>query len=130
MAVQSLGIGSGLLTTELLEGLLEAERSPVEQRLNNEEAVAEAKISAFGEVRSAMSVFAEAAHALSRRSSFNVNTADSSNESVVSATAERTAEPGSYSVDVSQLARSQSLASGIYQDVNDEVGTGKLNFRF
>ncbi|MGM0632646.1 MAG: flagellar filament capping protein FliD, partial [Pseudomonadota bacterium] len=33
-------------------------------------------------------------------------------------------------LDVSQLARSQSLASGIYQDVNDEVGTGKLNFRF
>lgn len=130
MAIQSLGIGSGLLTTELLEGLLQAERAPVERRLNGDQASVEAQISALGEVRTALSRFSDSVNTLTQRTNFNVNVADSSDASVVSASALRTAEPGIYNVDVTQLAKTQSLASQGYADANTEVGTGTLTFRF
>ncbi len=128
--IQSLGIGSGLLTSELLESILEAERAPAERRLNTEQAMAEAKISAFGEVRSALSSFNTAAQALTRQSSFSTNTATSSNDSVLTGTAASNATAGTYNVDVTRLASSQTLASQTYSDVDAVLGTGTLNFRF
>ena len=50
--ISSLGIGSGLLTSELLESLLEAERAPVERRLDYQQEVVEARLSAWGELSS------------------------------------------------------------------------------
>lgn len=130
MAIQSLGVGSGLLTSELVEQILEAERAPVEARLDTKQTIAEAKISAYGEITSALSSFDAALAALKLPSTFNASTVSSSNDSTVTGTASSLAVAGDYTVSVSQLAQSHAVASGAYAEVTSTVGSGVLNFRF
>ena len=129
-SIQSLGVGSGLLTSELVEQIIEAERAPVADRLDKKQTIAEAKISAYGEITSALSSFDSALASLKLPSTFNASTVSSSNDSTVSGTASSLAVAGNYSVSVSQLAQSHSIASGAYAEVTSTVGTGVLNFRF
>ncbi len=128
-SIQSLGIGSGLLTTELLESLLEAERAPVENRLNVKQELADARISAYGELRSALSSVEASLQALTLGSTFNANTAVSADDKLLTATASSLAVAGNYSISVAQLAQNHSLASDAYSSVNDVLGTGVLSFR-
>src|SRR5690554_2171945 len=128
--ISSLGIGSGLLTSELLESLLEAERAPAERRLDYQQEVAQARLSAWGEVNSALSSFHSAARSLNSSSVFNTSQAISSNDSALTATAGSTAGQGQYSVHIQQLAQQHTLASQSFSSVNDVVGTGTLSFRF
>ncbi|MEX0739752.1 MAG: flagellar filament capping protein FliD [Pseudohongiella sp.] len=128
--IQSLGIGSGLLTSELLESLLEAERAPVELRLDREQAIAEAKLSAFGEINSVVSELQDAMQALNSTSAFNASQVVSSNESALTATAASTADAGNYSIQIQQLAQQQTIATQAYTSVNEAIGTGEISFRF
>ncbi len=129
-SIQSLGVGSGLLTSDLVEQIIEAERAPVEARLDNKQAIAEAKISAYGEVTSALSSFDTVLQSLKLPSTFNANTVSSTNDATVTGTASSLAAAGSYTVNVSQLAQAHSIASGAYEELTSTVGTGVLNFRF
>ncbi len=129
-SIQSLGVGSGLLTSELVEQIIEAERAPVAARLDSKQTIAEAKISAYGEITSALSSFDAALAALKLPSTFNASTVSSSSESTVTGTASSLAVAGSYTVNVTQLAQSHSIASGAYEEVTSTVGTGVINFRF
>ena len=52
MTIQSLGVGSGLALDDLVTQLLEAERTPKEERLNEREDRIEAEISGLGQVTS------------------------------------------------------------------------------
>lgn len=129
-SIQSLGVGSGLLTSELVEQIIEAERAPVAARLDQKQAVAEAKITAYGEVTSALSSFDAVLQSLKLPSTFNGSTVSSTNDTAVTGTASSLAVTGSYTLNVSQLAQSHSVASGAYEEVTSTVGTGVLNFRF
>ncbi len=129
-SIQSLGVGSGLLTSDLVEQIIEAERAPVEARLDNKQAIAEAKISAYGEITSALSTFDNVLQSLKLPSTFNASTVSSTNDATVSGTASSVASEGNYTVNVSQLAQAHSIASGSYEELTSTVGTGVLNFRF
>lgn len=129
-SIQSLGVGSGLLTSELVEQIIEAERAPVEARLDNKQAVAEAKIAAFGEVTTALSTFDSSLQSLRLPSTFNASQVESSNSAAVTGTASSLATSGSYTVSVSQIAQQHSVASGAYEEVTSTLGTGTLTFRF
>ncbi len=84
-SIQSLGVGSGLLTSELVEQIIDAERAPVEARLNNKQAVAEAKIAAFGEVTTALSAFDASLQSLRLPSTFNASQVDSTDATITAA---------------------------------------------
>ncbi|MGJ8690352.1 MAG: flagellar filament capping protein FliD [Gammaproteobacteria bacterium] len=129
-SIQSLGVGSGLLTSDLVEQIIDAERAPVEARLDNKQAIAEAKISAYGEITSALSSFDGVLQALKLPSTFNASTVSSTSESTVTGTASSLAVTGNYTVNVSQLAQAHSIASGSYEELTSTVGTGVMNFRF
>lgn len=129
-SIQSLGVGSGLLTSDLVEQIIEAERAPVEARLDNKQAIAEAKISAYGEITSALSSFDDVLQSLKLPSTFNASTVSSTSDTIVSGTASSLAVAGNYTVDVSQLAQAHSIATGSYEELTSTVGTGVLNFRF
>ena len=129
MSVSSLGLGSGILTSELVSDLVAAERSASDSRLDSQQEEIEAEISAFGTLTTALETFRTATDALSVPSSLQAITANSS-DSGLSATASSLAEPGSYSVTINQLAQSQSLVSQSYESITDIVGTGELTFRF
>ncbi|MDP3517445.1 MAG: flagellar filament capping protein FliD [Pseudohongiella sp.] len=128
--IQSLGIGSGLLTSELLENLVNAERAPAELRLDSQKALVDAKISAFGEVSSAISQLNSSMKALNSVSAFNASTATSSNQDALTATATTIAGNGTYSVNIQQLAQQHTIATQSYSSINEAIGTGVLTFRF
>lgn len=128
--IQSLGIGSGLLTSELLENLVQAERAPAERRLDSQKALVDAKLSAFGEVSSAISKLNSSVKALNSVSAFNASTATSSNQNALSATATSIAGNGTYSVNIQKLAQQHTIATQSYSSINEAIGTGVLTFRF
>ncbi len=127
-SIQSLGAGSGLFTNDLVNQLVQVERAPAETRLNRQEAEAQAQISAFGKIRSALEGLKQSMEALSSPDSMKAYTSSSSNEDVVGVAVDSSAaNRGSYSVDVQQLARAQSLASAEQADRDSTaMGTGTL----
>ena len=128
--ISSLGVGSGIFTNDLLNQLVQAERAPTKLRLDQKQAQAEAKISAFGRIRSAIEALRSPMEALSKPEGLRAFTASSSNESIAGVTADASkVSRGSYSLDVKELAQAQSLASGTFADRDTTaVGIGTLTF--
>ena len=124
------GIGSGLDIESLVSQLVAAERSPVETRLIRQESSLTAELSAFGSFKGALSTFQTALTDLNKISTFGQRTATSSDEEIITVSADSTAQPGSYDLTVTQLAKAHSLASGSYTSLADTVGTGTLTIRF
>ncbi|MFP4061813.1 MAG: flagellar filament capping protein FliD [Halochromatium sp.] len=112
--ITSLGIGSGLDLNGLLDQLREAERGRLEPLAKQKEAQ-EAKLSAYGELQGALSAFQSATDALNDSSLFASVSSNVTGSSVTSA-ASSDAEPGRYDVDVTQLARSQNIATRGFAD--------------
>lgn len=127
-AISSLGAGSGIFTNDLVNQLINAERAPTEQRLDRKQAQTEAKISAYGGIRSAVEALRGSMEMLSKTDGLQAFTGTSSNEGVAAVTIDPTkASRGSYGLEVTQLAQAQSLASNSFADRDTStVGTGTL----
>ena len=128
-SISSTGLGSGLDINGLVSKLMSAESQPLQQ-LNAKEAAYQAKLTGYGQVKSALSAFQAAVSKLDSASSFQSIAASSADPSIFSASASSIAVPGTYAIEVTQLAQSQKLASGAFSTVNDVVGTGTLTFQF
>lgn len=128
--IQSLGVGSGLLTTELVENIVSAEREATDLRLGVKRAEYEAQVSAFGAVRSSLDTLRSAVSTLSDSSSLLSKTVSSANEAIVTATADPGATSAVHTVEVLALARAHSLVTGSYDAPDSVVGEGTLDFRF
>jgi flagellar hook-associated protein 2 len=126
--ISSLGTGSGLDLNSLIEQLVAAERAPVENRLNLKEADLQAKLSAFGTLKGAVSSLQDSLKGMTKLGTDR--SATSSDDTVLTATAESTALVGEYSVEVSNLAYAHSLASKAYESSTSVVGTGTLTIDF
>jgi flagellar hook-associated protein 2 len=126
MAVSSLGVGSGLDLNSLVDGLLSAERLPVEQRLDKKEFKLQSELSAFGALSSVVSELQTALNPL--KDLTEGRTGVSSDSSIISVSVDETSTIGSYSVIANKLAQAQSLASGGYNNATDVVGEGTLSF--
>lgn len=94
--------------------------------LNQKQSIIQAQISAYGQLKSKVSSFQTAMSELSSLSKFQVFAPESSDEDVLTATADNTAVAGSYDIAVTALAERQKLASGAYTDSNTVVGEGNL----
>ena len=133
-AISSLGVGSGLDLGSLVNGLIEAERVPAETRLVQKEQDLTAELSAFGLLRSSLAQFQSSFSGLQSSTAFNAKSISLSNENApFSATVENFADVGSYSVEVSAIARAQSLATNAataFATVDDVVGEGTLTIQF
>ena len=129
-SIVSSGIGSGLDITGIVQQLVAAEGAPVESRLARKEATAQAKLSAFGSIKSALSDFQSKSEAIKDLDKILVRSASSSDPEVFLATASTEAQPASYSLEVVQLARVQKLSSGAFADANTAVGTGTLTIEY
>ena len=129
-SIQSLGVGSGLLTSELVEDIIKAERKAVDLRLDTRKAEVEAKISSYAAIRSAVSQVSTSVAALSSANTLLVNTVASSAPNSVTATATAAAALGAHTIDITSLARKQTLASARFASIDSVVGDGVLNIRF
>lgn len=124
--VSSVGIGSGVLTSDLIDQLVEAERAPTEKRLDFKEEEITTELSIFGQIQSAVTDLRLPSRTLADPDLFQTLNA-SSGSSAFSATATTDAQPGNYTVEVTALAKSQSLSSAEFVDPDTTtIGTGTL----
>jgi len=129
-SISSLGIGGGILTSELADQLVDVERQAADKRLDAQEEFTTAEISEFGALKGLVESFDSAVSALNLSSSFKSNTSTSSDESALTGTVSSVASPGLYSIEVSQLAQTQTLASMEFTELTDIVGEGTFSFTF
>jgi flagellar hook-associated protein 2 len=127
MPIVASGAGSGLDIANLVSQLVAAEADPTNARLNSRETNLDSELSAFGTLKSALSTFQSSVTKLEDESAFLVYTAASSNEEGFTATANSKAVPGTYNIEVIQLAGAEKLRSVDYTSSADVVGTGTLD---
>ncbi|MBI1396957.1 MAG: flagellar filament capping protein FliD [Betaproteobacteria bacterium] len=132
MAISAPGIGSNLDVNGIVSQLMTVERAPLD-RLDIQEASYQAKLSAYGSVRSALSSFRNAIDSLASGSGFRTRTASSSDSAVATASASSLATSGSYAIDVSKVAQAQALAAAGQASTTATIGTGastEITFEF
>ncbi|WP_110648277.1 flagellar filament capping protein FliD [Salinicola peritrichatus] len=119
--ISSLGIGSGLDLSGLLDQLEDAENEKLTPITEQKESY-QTKLSAFGTLESSLSSLRDAVSKLSDPETFTAVTSSMTGDAVaVSTTGEAVA--GRYQVDVTQLAQAQSQASNtIFDSKSDELG--------
>jgi len=127
-SISSLGIGSGVLTSDLVDQLVQAERAPTENRLTRKTEENQALISAYGKLRSAITEIRLPMRQLSAPDNLKAFSANSSNEDIGVSVDSTKANRGSYSVEVTSLAGAQALASrDVFADRDaTSVGQGAL----
>lgn len=126
--VTAQGIGSGLDISGLVSQLVEAERAPQANRLAGKEARIQARLSAFGSLKSALDTFKNSLSALKNAETFSKRSATVGDKDIFTASVNDTAVAGNYSVSVEQLATRHKIASAAYADSATSVGTGTLQF--
>lgn len=127
MAITSAGIGSGLDVNSLVNQLVAAERAPAANRLDRSQSRTQTTLSAIGIFKSVLSGFQSAVNALKGSgSSLGALSATSSKPELFTASAGASAAPGSYGVEVINLAQAHKLATGAYASSAAVVGNGTV----
>lgn len=128
------GIGSGMKIDDMVGAMVQAEKAPKEAQLKRLESATTTKISALGTLRTSLSAFQTALKDLNDIKLFENRAAKSSNSDLVTASASKTAQTGTYNVKVDQLATGSKTATaeldpGFKADVSGtltvKVGSGE-----
>ncbi|MGM0953479.1 MAG: flagellar filament capping protein FliD [Pseudomonadota bacterium] len=125
--ISSLGVGSGVLNQDLVDKLVAAEREPKEQKLDRKTELTEAKLSAYGQLRSAVTEMRLPMRQLGSAEAMKSFTAESSGGNVSASVDASKASRGSYNLNVTQMAEAHAMA---FADMPDRdatsVGAGTL----
>ena len=126
-SVTSLGTGSGLDLEGIISKLMAVESQPL-TALATKEASYQAKLSAFGSMKGALSALQTATTALTTEATFTGKSASTSDSTVLTASAASEAASGSYSINVTQLAKYHAVRSNTnYAATTDTFNTGTLS---
>lgn len=128
MALTATGMGSGLDITNIVKVLVDAEKTPKEAMFNKTEDTIKAKVSAMGTLKSALSAFQDAVKKLQTGDALNQRKISVSNSTFLTATADKTAQAGSYGIKVEQLAVNHKIAGANVANPASGVGEGSLDF--
>jgi len=123
--ITSTGVGSGLDVNNIVTSLMTLEKRPL-TLLQTQASSIQTKLSAFGTLKSQLATLGDLSKSLAGDTLWNPLRVDSSDSATISATAANTATAGKHTLEVSQLAQAQSLASGPYAGTTTVVGTGTL----
>lgn len=123
------GIGSGMDINSVVRAMVDAEVAPKAAQLNRLEKTTTTKLSALGQLKSALSKLQTTAKDLNKLDKFEQRTASSSNSGALSASASADALPGRYSVEVMQLASSSKVATAAVATGFSADAEGSLTFR-
>ena len=127
--VTTQGIGSGLDIASIVDKLVTVASAPL-TALQTQETAYQTKLSAFGQVSSALSTFQSTIAPLTTSAafqSFAASVADSSIASVsIDSAQAKSLSAGTHTLAVTQLADSQRTASSGFADTTSAVGTGTL----
>ncbi|MFA5702020.1 MAG: flagellar filament capping protein FliD [Advenella sp.] len=120
--ISSIGVGSGLDLSTLLEGLRTSEES-VLSTITQRKSTENARLSAYGQLSSAIEKLQTAAKAFEGDTTFGQYTASQTGDSF-SASASSSAVAGSYRIQVTSLASTQTLIANGVADKASTNGTG------
>ncbi|HAT1569315.1 TPA: flagellar filament capping protein FliD [Kluyvera cryocrescens] len=115
-SISSLGIGSGLKLSDILDSLTAAEKATLTP-ITKQQTSYTAKLSAYGTLKSSLEAFQTANTALSKADLFTATTTSSST-TAFSATTTGNAIAGKYTINVTQLAQAQTLTTKAMQADN------------
>lgn len=121
--VSSLGVGSNLDLNSLLANIKSAEQAPL-VALQQQQRSYTSRLSAYGQLNSALSALQTAAAALAKPTLFQGVKASSTATDVVTASALSTATSGTYALNVTQLSQAQSLATTGVASTTTAIGGG------
>ncbi|MCG7900793.1 MAG: flagellar filament capping protein FliD [Candidatus Thiodiazotropha lotti] len=126
MTIGFSGISTGSDWNSIINQLLQIESRPLTTLQSREKEIDE-KISDFGLVKSAIDTFNSTVEELTSSTGFAAFNATSTDEAVLTVSADSSAVPSSYDVVVTQLAERDKIASSAYADAITAVGTGTLS---
>jgi flagellar hook-associated protein 2 len=125
MAIASSSFDVNSIVTQLME----LEKRPLAV-LDTKEASYQAKISAYGTVKSALASLQSAVQTLTQPNTFKTLGITSSDLTVVSGSATTEAAPGTYNVVVDQIAKAHTVRSnGAYTSTSATFNTGTLSIK-
>ena len=125
-----IGLGGNVDVNGLIKASVDAVKVPITKTngLNQQAAMTNAKVSAFGQFKSLVSTLADAASKLTSVTGWNGVSATSSKSDAVSVSAVGGAAATSFNVQVQNLANAQSTISVALSPVSQAVGAGTLTF--
>ena len=127
--LNTLGIGTGLKTKEIIESLVNVERQSRTRSIVSQQSKVESQISAYGELASAFSDFKAVTDAFRKQTAvgFSVNSSDTKviDAKIVGPQAQST----NTAVTVTSLASRQILTRSGYADTTSAVGEGSLTIK-
>ncbi len=123
--IQFGGLITGLDTNALISGLLNIEGNNI-RILNNRKAGFQAQSGILTTLSGQLSRLKSAAQSLSLSSDFNKRSVVSSDKTVITGTADTTADPGSFDIIVDTLAKSTTVQSTSFTSTTAQVGEGTL----
>ena len=119
---------SNLDVNGIVSQLMQIERQPL-QGIQRTISGIQTRLSAFGKLQSGLAAFQDAARALTGADTWSAAKASSSDETAMTATAGAGAIPGGYSIEVSQLAQRQTIATAAFPDASAVLGGGTLRIQ-
>ena len=132
MGISSPGVGSNLDVNGIVSKLMQIESQPL-QNLAKKEASYQSRLSAYGNISSALNNFQASLSGLSTPALFKGLSAVPADAAIFTATASGNAVPGTYNVNVSQLAQAHTLSSTGQLSTSASIGSGAtttLSFQF
>ncbi|PKO89317.1 MAG: flagellar hook-associated protein [Betaproteobacteria bacterium HGW-Betaproteobacteria-12] len=125
--ISSLGIGTGLDANSIVSKLMSLEQLPL-TAMNSRTSAFNAKLSSYGQLKSALSTLQTTARALADPNKVAAFSATASDTTIASAQASFFASAGTYSVEVINLATAQKRYSNTAYASNTTFGAGTLTF--
>jgi flagellar hook-associated protein 2 len=120
---------SGLIdVNNIVTQLMQVERAPL-QKLDQTRTKVQTKLSAIGQIKSALSTLQDAARSLGSLTTGQAAKANSSDPTTVSASASAGSPIGNYGVRVDRLAQRQSISGPALASANTVVGGGSLSIQ-
>ena len=126
MSLGPLGMSGGMDINSMVSKIVDAERLPKQQRIDNERTTINASISAYGRLRESLDTMKNLMANFRQEKAFAARTVETTDDSIVSATATTDAIAGKYAIDVLQLAQSHKIASNVLPE-DAKFGPGKLH---
>jgi flagellar hook-associated protein 2 len=124
--ITSTGIGSGLDISSIVTALTNAYGAAQTNELSSEKTTLTAQVSAFGTFSSALETLQATLSSIDEPSALAAYSATVGDKTIASATTDSTAVPGSYSLEVQNLATAATLTSAPVASGSTVVGTGTL----
>jgi len=122
--LSALNVGSGLNTTEIITAIVDAERIPKEDIINSKIEEKKIKVSSLGQVQTSLSSLDDSLDLIDGLTGIEVSSSGSSVG--ISISDSSTTDSFSYEIEISALAKSQTLAFDGFSSEDEVLGAGSL----